>query len=143
MKVTVNDCLQLDSFKNSIVVAGERKMDNRVKAVSVMDAATVEEAVKCSGEAGTMVLTAFAGMKYDVKLDEDYVTNLLSISSVVLTFSKFQFGQSQYTLHRFHIKIRSSGGLQSKQRLHRRTDTGQIQCINPVMISFFLHTHTS
>lgn len=31
-------------------------------------------------------------MKYDVKLDEDYVTNLLSISSVVLTFSKFLTG---------------------------------------------------
>ena len=86
MKVTVNDCLQLDSFKNSIVVAGERKMDNRVKAVSVMDAATVEEAVKCSGEAGTMVLTAFAGMKYDVKLQCDAIYELARAGASALVY---------------------------------------------------------
>ena len=50
MKVTVRDCLQLDSFANCIVVAGERKMENRVKAISVMDASDDAEAVKC-GEA--------------------------------------------------------------------------------------------
>ena len=38
MKVTVKDCLQLESFRKCIVVAGERSTDNRVKSVSVMDA---------------------------------------------------------------------------------------------------------
>ena len=33
MKVTVKDCLQLESFRKCIVVAGERSMDNRVKSV--------------------------------------------------------------------------------------------------------------
>ena len=67
MKVTVRDCLQLDSFKNCIVVAGEGKIDNRVKAISVMDAATAEEAAKCGGGEGMMALTSFAGMKNDIK----------------------------------------------------------------------------
>ena len=46
MKVSVKDCLQLEAFRKCIVVAGEKHMDRRVKAVSVMDAATAEEAVK-------------------------------------------------------------------------------------------------
>ncbi len=65
MKVTVKDCLQLESFRKCIVVAGEKNMENRVKAVSVMDAATPAEAVACNGESGTMILTTFAGMKKD------------------------------------------------------------------------------
>ncbi len=65
MKVTVKDCLQLESFRKCIVLAGEKNMENRVKAVSVMDAATPAEAVACNGESGTMVLTTFAGMKKD------------------------------------------------------------------------------
>ena len=40
MKVSVKDCLQLEAFRKCIVVAGEKHMDRRVKAVSVMDAAT-------------------------------------------------------------------------------------------------------
>ena len=65
MKVTVKDCLQLDSFRKCIVLAGEKNMDNRVKAVSVMDAATPEEALACNGNSETMILTTFAGMKKD------------------------------------------------------------------------------
>lgn len=73
MKVSVKDCLQLESFRKCIVVAGEKHMDHRVKAVSVMDAATAEEAVKCSGSSGNMVLTSFAGMKQDVKLQQETI----------------------------------------------------------------------
>lgn len=65
MKVTVRDCLQLDSFRNCIVVAGERRMENRVSAISVMDASDAAEAVKCGGAEGMMALTTFAGMKND------------------------------------------------------------------------------
>ena len=76
MKVTVKDCLQLDSFRNCIVVAGERKIENRVKAVSVMDESGVAEAVKCSGTDGMMTLTTFAGMKDDVKTQCDTIKAL-------------------------------------------------------------------
>ncbi len=67
MKVTVKDCLQLESFRKCIVVAGERSMDNRVKSVSVMDAQSPEEAVRCSGHPDAMVLTTFAGMREDIR----------------------------------------------------------------------------
>ena len=67
MKVTVKDCLQLESFRKCIVVTGEKHMDNRIKAVSVLDAATPEEALACNGNSGTMILTTFAGMKKDTK----------------------------------------------------------------------------
>ena len=53
MKVTVKDCLQLESFRKCIVVAGEKHMDNRIKAVSVLDAATPEEALACNGNRRT------------------------------------------------------------------------------------------
>lgn len=76
MKVTVKDCLQLDSFRKCIVVAGEKNMDNRVKAVSVMDASTPAEALACNGNSGTMILTTFAGMKNDVKAQCETITEL-------------------------------------------------------------------
>lgn len=76
MKVTVKDCLQLDSFRKCIVVAGEENMDNRIKAVSVMDAATPAEALSCNGNSGTLILTTFAGMKNDVKAQCETITEL-------------------------------------------------------------------
>ena len=48
MKVSVKDCLQLEAFRKCIVVAGEKHMDRRVKAVSVMDAATAPVSEKLS-----------------------------------------------------------------------------------------------
>jgi len=109
MKVTVNDCLQLDSFKNSIVVAGERKMNNRVKAVSVMDAATIEEAVKCSGEPGTMVLTAFAGMKNDVKLQCEAIVELARSGAAALVY--FQRGKGYKTIDKEVTAAAEGAGL--------------------------------
>ena len=76
MKVTVKDCLQLESFRKCIVVAGENHMENRIKAVSVMDAATPAEALACNGNSGTMILTTFAGMKNDVKAQCETITEL-------------------------------------------------------------------
>lgn len=86
MKVTVRDCLQLDSFRNCIVVAGERKMDNRVKAVSVMDASDAAEAVKCSGSIGMMALTTFAGMKNDIKAQCETVKGLAASGVAAMVY---------------------------------------------------------
>ena len=76
MKVTVRDCLQLDVFKQCIVVAGEKNLDNRVKTVSVMDASSIEEAVTRNAVADEMVLTTFSGMRKDVKLQSKVITKL-------------------------------------------------------------------
>ena len=43
MKITVNDCLSLESFSPSILAAGKRNIGNRVRSVSVMDAANVDK----------------------------------------------------------------------------------------------------
>lgn len=76
MKLTVKDCLQLESFRKCIVVAGEKNVDNRIKAVSVMDAATPAEARACNGNRDTMVLTTFAGMKNDMRAQCDSIAQL-------------------------------------------------------------------
>ena len=63
MKVTVRDCLQLESFRQCIVVAGERNLENRVKTISVLDAASAEDAVCFNGNQEELVLTSFSGMR--------------------------------------------------------------------------------
>lgn len=86
MKVTVRDCLQLDSFKNCIVVAGERKMENRVKSISVMDSADAAEAVKGGEVDGMMVLTTFAGMKNSVKMQCESIKVLAGAGAAAVVY---------------------------------------------------------
>ena len=43
MKVTVEDCLKLDAFENAQVAAGKTELDNEVRSVSVLDAASGKE----------------------------------------------------------------------------------------------------
>lgn len=92
MKVTVRDCLQLDSFRNCIVVAGERKIENRVKAVSVMDESEVAEAVKSSGSPGMMALTTFAGMKNDVKIQCETIKALAAEGIAAMVYFPREHG---------------------------------------------------
>lgn len=76
MKVTVRDCLQLEVFRKSIVVAGEKNLDNRVKAVSVLDADSVEEASKRNGVKDEMVLTTFAGIRKNIAMQSEIIQQL-------------------------------------------------------------------
>lgn len=76
MKVTVRDCLKLDAFKQCIVVAGERNLGNRVKSISVLDTATVEEAIAYNGNGEEMVLTSLSGMKDNPERQQDIVSAL-------------------------------------------------------------------
>lgn len=62
MKITVNDCLSLEAFSPSILAAGKRNINNRVRSVSVMDAANVETALQNNGVREQIVLTSFYGM---------------------------------------------------------------------------------
>ncbi|MEE0796902.1 MAG: PucR family transcriptional regulator [Anaerovoracaceae bacterium] len=65
MKATVRDCLRLDVFRQCVVVAGEKNLNNRVKRVSVMDALTANEAALYNARPEELVLTTFSGMKDD------------------------------------------------------------------------------
>ncbi len=68
MRLTVRDCLQLDVFRQCVVVAGEKNLDNRVKNVSVMDAVNEEEAVLYSAKPEELILTTFSGMRNDFQM---------------------------------------------------------------------------
>ena len=76
MKVTVRDCLQLDVFRQSVVVAGEKNLDNRIKNISVMDAGSAAEAAKYSARREELILTAFSAMRNDTDEQCDTVKAL-------------------------------------------------------------------
>lgn len=92
MKVTVRDCLQMDAFKQSIVVAGEKNLDNRIRSISVMDATNVADAVKYNGNKEELVLTTFSGMGKNVLAQCEAVRELAKAGIAGIVF--FQRGTS-------------------------------------------------
>jgi len=76
MKITVNDCLGLDAFSPSILAAGKRNIGNRVRSVSVMDATTVETAIRNNGVREQIVLTSFYGMIGKEKMQCEVIKGL-------------------------------------------------------------------
>ena len=92
MKVTVRDCLQLESFRQCIVVAGERNLENRVKTISVLDAASAEDAVCFNGNPEELVLTSFSGMRDNRPLQCETVRCLAK--SGIAALAVFQKGNS-------------------------------------------------
>lgn len=67
MKFTVADCLSLDSFKEAKVLAGELDLSNDVKAISVLDACSVEDIDLRKGDSTEILLTGFLGVRDDVE----------------------------------------------------------------------------
>lgn len=86
MKITVNDCLSLDAFSPSILAAGKRNIGNRVRSVSVMDATSLETALKNNGVREQIVLTSFYGMTGKEKLQCEVVKGLAKagVSALVI-----------------------------------------------------------
>lgn len=109
MKVTVRDCLQLDSFKQCIVVAGERNLENRVKTISVLDASTTEDAVNYNGNMEEMVLTSFSGMKENRNLQCETLRLLAKrgVAAVVI----FQKGNTSAQVPKELINAADEAGL--------------------------------
>ncbi len=62
MKVTVNDCLSLDSLTPSILAAGRKNIENRVRSVSVLDVCDVVSVEKLKDLNEQLLLTSFAGV---------------------------------------------------------------------------------
>ncbi|MGN0709799.1 MAG: PucR family transcriptional regulator [Anaerovoracaceae bacterium] len=63
MKITVDDCLALDAFSTSVLAAGKKNSSNKVKSISVLDSANLEEIKKENGVRDQMVLTSFHGLE--------------------------------------------------------------------------------
>ncbi len=96
MKVTVRDCLHLDAFRQCIVVAGERNLDERVKSVSVLDADSVADAVTSNGTPETLVLTTFAGMRREIAVQCETVRALAKCGvSALVVFYRADGGETQ------------------------------------------------
>lgn len=86
MKVTVRDCLQMDAFKQAIVVAGEKNLDNRVRSISVMDASCVSDAVAYNGKKEELVLTTFSGMGQNTAAQCEVVRELAKAGVAAVVF---------------------------------------------------------
>ena len=109
MKVTVRDCLQLESFRQCIVVAGERSLDNRVKTVSVLDAATIEDAKNYNGNPEELVLTSFSGMRDNRSLQCDTLRVLAK--SGIAALAVFQKGNNDVQVSKELINAADEAGL--------------------------------
>ncbi len=78
MKITVKDCLKLDAFKDSTVLSCEKKLNKRVKTISIMDEPDTEKSVARNGFKDQMVATHFWMMKDDIDAQIDIVKGLAS-----------------------------------------------------------------
>ena len=67
MKICLNDCLKLDAFRLSRVVACADELDRRVRSVSVFDEQDVDKGVERNGEEAQMVITHFWSIKDDIR----------------------------------------------------------------------------
>ncbi len=86
MKINVNDCLKLDSFRNAMILAGADSLDRRVKSVSVFDEADLGMGVERNGEKDQMVLTHFWTCSNDIDVQKKIVSGLASrgVSALVV-----------------------------------------------------------
>lgn len=86
MKINVNDCLKLDSFRNAKVLSCADMLDRRVKSVSVFDEADLGMGVERNGEKDQMVLTHFWTCSHDLDVQKKIVDGLAAkgVSALVL-----------------------------------------------------------
>ena len=59
MKVTVADCLKLDTFRNAELVAGKAKTSNEVKTVTPLEIFSPDDMELYQGDDMTIILTGF------------------------------------------------------------------------------------
>ena len=86
MKINVNDCLKLDAFKGSRVLACSEECTRRVRSVSVLDEYDLDMGVERNGVSEQMVITHFWVRKDDIDAQKKAVTGLgqKGISALVI-----------------------------------------------------------
>lgn len=67
MKVTVADCLKLDSLKTAGIAAGKSKLTNEVRNISSFEAVERSDLGLYTGDKNQIVLTSFLGARRDKK----------------------------------------------------------------------------
>ena len=86
MKINVNDCLKLDAFRGSRVLACKDECSRRVRSVSVLDEYDLEMGVERNGVRDQMVITHFWSSRDDIAAQRNAVTALgkKGISALVI-----------------------------------------------------------
>ena len=67
MKVTVKDCMCLESLTPGTLVSGKRNIENRVRSISVLDAVNGKEAESLKGIKEQILLTSFKHVKKEAE----------------------------------------------------------------------------
>lgn len=76
MKISVNDCLKLDAFRGSRVLACSDECSRRVRSVSVLDEDDLSMGVERNGVSEQMVITHFWTSRDDIEAQKAAVTGL-------------------------------------------------------------------
>ncbi|MBR0469247.1 MAG: PucR family transcriptional regulator [Mogibacterium sp.] len=76
MKIDVNDCLKLDAFRGSRVLACASELNRRVKSVSVLDEYDADMGIERNGKEDQMVITHLWTCRDDVEAQKKVVTGL-------------------------------------------------------------------
>ena len=97
MKVTVEDCLKLDAFENAQVAAGKTELDNEVRSVSVLDAASGKE---LKTEKAQILLTSFAGVREDADAQCELIRQAAKQDCAALAVYRVGQGQAIRKLDR-------------------------------------------
>ena len=86
MKISVNDCLKLDAFRGSRVLACSDECSRRVRSVSVLDEDDLAMGVERNGVSEQMVITHFWTSRDDIEAQKTAVTALgrKNISALVV-----------------------------------------------------------
>ncbi len=84
MKVTVKDCLGLEVFKNARLVAGRKKLETRVRTVSVLETTEVDEVRSYFAHDSEMVLSGFFHSRADEGKQIEIVRTLAKAGTAAL-----------------------------------------------------------
>ncbi|HHW95069.1 MAG TPA: PucR family transcriptional regulator [Mogibacterium sp.] len=66
MRVTIKDCLSLDVFKDCSILSCEKRLNRRVKTISVFDEPDPKKGIERNGIKDQMVITHFWSIKDDI-----------------------------------------------------------------------------
>ncbi len=76
MKVTVADCLKLDTFRNAELVSGISKASNEVRSITPLEIFSFDDTEFYTGDDTTIVITSFLGVRDDIDAQCDMITKL-------------------------------------------------------------------
>lgn len=84
MKVTVKDCLALEVFKNARIVAGTKKIENRVRSISVLETSQLDQVRNYFAHESEMMLSGLFNFRDDANRQIEVIKILADAGSAAL-----------------------------------------------------------